>query len=200
MHKAYQGGTYQTAADYEDQMLKSLLETAPLYGNVNILVTADHGEALGEHDISGHGYGLWNCITHIPMIVADDERSGTTNALTDSGTVHEILRGWMIGDKLRVRRDKKYVYQVGVTSSLGVLYWHYGVVYPDKAQYILCRYEDKQVAICVPDEESIIGKDPDPITVFRNRNALYGPELLGLDDTLPPDVEQRLKDLGYFDE
>jgi arylsulfatase A-like enzyme len=34
-----------------------------------IVVTADHGEAFGEHDMRQHGYELWETLVHVPMII-----------------------------------------------------------------------------------------------------------------------------------
>jgi arylsulfatase A-like enzyme len=34
-----------------------------------LLVTSDHGEALGEHGLWGHMFGLYNEILHIPLVV-----------------------------------------------------------------------------------------------------------------------------------
>ncbi len=35
-----------------------------------LVVTSDHGEHFGEHDLVGHGYDLWEETQHIPLIVA----------------------------------------------------------------------------------------------------------------------------------
>ncbi len=34
-----------------------------------IIVTADHGEAFGEHDMSWHGIELWEMLVHVPLLV-----------------------------------------------------------------------------------------------------------------------------------
>lgn len=202
MHKPYKDGSYMDAAKYESAMLKSLLETAPLYGDVNMLVTADHGEALGEHDIVGHGYGLWDCITHIPMVIADGERRGSTNLLTDSGTVNLFLRQWMMGEKVQVPRNKTYVYQVGFTTMKdeprGAL--HFGVVYKDKSQYILQVTGDQQLTFCVPNVDAVIGKEPDALEVIKKEHRAYGHSIDDLKDSLPDEVMERLTGLGYFDQ
>ncbi len=33
------------------------------------IVTSDHGESLGEHGLWGHNFGLYNEVTHIPLII-----------------------------------------------------------------------------------------------------------------------------------
>jgi arylsulfatase A-like enzyme len=34
-----------------------------------IIVTADHGESFGEHQLMGHGHGLYDTLLHVPLII-----------------------------------------------------------------------------------------------------------------------------------
>ncbi len=34
-----------------------------------IIISADHGEAFGEHHMYRHGFELWNMLTHVPLII-----------------------------------------------------------------------------------------------------------------------------------
>ncbi|HSN97959.1 MAG TPA: sulfatase-like hydrolase/transferase, partial [Candidatus Nanopelagicales bacterium] len=34
-----------------------------------IIVTADHGEAFGEHKMYRHGFEIWDVLTHVPLII-----------------------------------------------------------------------------------------------------------------------------------
>jgi choline-sulfatase len=34
-----------------------------------IIVSADHGEAFGEHKMYRHGFELWNVLTHVPLMI-----------------------------------------------------------------------------------------------------------------------------------
>ena len=66
--------TYRTAylADLEDidVAIGDILEAADwIADDAVIVVTSDHGELLGEHDLWGHGAYLWEPLTHVPMIV-----------------------------------------------------------------------------------------------------------------------------------
>jgi arylsulfatase A-like enzyme len=53
---------------YIGQLLKEL-KADNLYDNTWIIVTADHGELLGEHNIFGHGKHLYQEELHIPMLL-----------------------------------------------------------------------------------------------------------------------------------
>jgi choline-sulfatase len=37
--------------------------------NTAIIVSADHGEAFGEHRQQKHGYELWEELVHVPMVI-----------------------------------------------------------------------------------------------------------------------------------
>ncbi|HEY2365404.1 MAG TPA: sulfatase-like hydrolase/transferase, partial [Polyangiaceae bacterium] len=37
--------------------------------NTAIVVTSDHGEAFGEHNMSWHGAELWECLVRVPLVV-----------------------------------------------------------------------------------------------------------------------------------
>lgn len=54
----------------------------PLLGdrldNALVIVTSDHGEMLGEHDVFGHGSHMWDQLTRVPLIV-----KGTSVELPD---------------------------------------------------------------------------------------------------------------------
>ena len=45
------------------------LKTLGLYENTLIIVTSDHGEGLGEHGESKHGYYVYHSTTRIPLVI-----------------------------------------------------------------------------------------------------------------------------------
>lgn len=56
-----------------------------------IIISADHGEAFGEHHMYRHGFELWNMLTHVPLMIRapgitprqiDSPRSGVDLAPT----------------------------------------------------------------------------------------------------------------------
>jgi arylsulfatase A-like enzyme len=70
---------YDDALSYLDQevgRLLAFLEAQPDGGRTCIIVTADHGEALGEHDRLGHNCVLYDQVLHVPLIVRFPTASG----------------------------------------------------------------------------------------------------------------------------
>ncbi len=61
---------YQGEIAYTDACLGKLFEAIiPVQQNTFIVLTADHGEGLGEHGELSHGYFLYNTTLHVPWII-----------------------------------------------------------------------------------------------------------------------------------
>ena len=64
---------YDNGLAYADEQIGRLLhelEASPEGRNTYIIVTADHGEAFGEHGSYGHGWTLHREVLHVPLIIA----------------------------------------------------------------------------------------------------------------------------------
>jgi arylsulfatase A-like enzyme len=68
-----------------DQKLGNLfaaLKEMNLYEKTLIIITSDHGEAFGEHNLMLHGRALFNNNLHVPLLIKypfDDNRTGVTD-------------------------------------------------------------------------------------------------------------------------
>jgi arylsulfatase len=63
---------YDGALRYLDMRLKELVEALERLGrweNTLLVVTADHGQLLGEHGLAGHRHLLYEEVLHVPLIV-----------------------------------------------------------------------------------------------------------------------------------
>jgi len=67
---------YDGALRYLDDQVSDLLaelERRGILRNTIVIVTADHGEQFGEHDLNFHGNSLYRQLLHVPlMVIADD--------------------------------------------------------------------------------------------------------------------------------
>jgi arylsulfatase A-like enzyme len=64
---------YDDAVRYVDSQVGELLrflEDSPEWSNTYIILTADHGEAFGEHGTYTHGWDLYREILHVPLLIA----------------------------------------------------------------------------------------------------------------------------------
>jgi arylsulfatase A-like enzyme len=57
---------------FTDHFIGKLLdwaESKAWWQNTVLIVTADHGEAFGEHGMYKHAFELWDVLTHVPLLV-----------------------------------------------------------------------------------------------------------------------------------
>ncbi len=57
---------------FVDMHLKKILDFVdkqPWGKRTMLIITADHGEAFGEHKMYRHGFELWDVLTHVPLII-----------------------------------------------------------------------------------------------------------------------------------
>jgi choline-sulfatase len=65
-------GRFDSEVWYTDMWLGKLFEFAqkqPWWENTAIIISADHGEAFGEHGMYKHAFEIWEVLTRVPLIV-----------------------------------------------------------------------------------------------------------------------------------
>ncbi|MGQ0766493.1 MAG: sulfatase [Gemmatimonadota bacterium] len=63
---------YDGAIAYLDSVVYSVVKTIETEGSLDrtlVIVTSDHGEAFGEHNLSGHGNSAYLDVTHVPLML-----------------------------------------------------------------------------------------------------------------------------------
>lgn len=63
---------YDSALNYDDQQIGNLLQELDRRGlaqNTLVVITSDHGESLGQHDMLYHGIALYLEQIHVPLII-----------------------------------------------------------------------------------------------------------------------------------
>ena len=63
---------YDAEVAYQDHVLAELFEVldgAAHRENTVVIVAADHGEMLGEHELMGHGFGVYQELIHVPLLI-----------------------------------------------------------------------------------------------------------------------------------
>ncbi|MDP9170772.1 MAG: sulfatase-like hydrolase/transferase [Acidobacteriota bacterium] len=72
MHKPWRQPSYEAQAAAVDQLLGGFQQTLKREGwwdRSLVVLTADHGEGLGDHGESDHGYYIYQSTMHVPLIV-----------------------------------------------------------------------------------------------------------------------------------
>ncbi|HNB50494.1 MAG TPA: sulfatase [Anaerolineales bacterium] len=63
---------YDAEVAYQDEalgQLLTLLDTPYHRENTLVIIVGDHGEMLGEHQIMGHGLGVYQELIHVPLLI-----------------------------------------------------------------------------------------------------------------------------------
>lgn len=79
LEELYGEDGYDAELGYVDRSLEGLwnfLNAQGLYKKSLIIFLADHGESLGEHDESTHGYFIYQSTLHVPLIIHWPQNSG----------------------------------------------------------------------------------------------------------------------------
>ncbi len=80
MHALYEGDIAYLDAKLGD--LFGFLKSSNVLDNTVFIITSDHGENFGDHDLIEHQFCLYNSLLHVPLIIRypDKVRPGTINS------------------------------------------------------------------------------------------------------------------------
>jgi tetratricopeptide (TPR) repeat protein len=73
------GRPYDAEIAYVDAEVGALLKAIDRRDTV-VIVTADHGESLGDHGEPDHGFFLYDATLHVPLIITGPARFGSTGS------------------------------------------------------------------------------------------------------------------------
>ncbi|MCB9744788.1 MAG: sulfatase [Alphaproteobacteria bacterium] len=116
--EAYRRG-YHAVVEDTDAIIGGILDALGEHrADTLIVLTSDHGELLGEHDVVGHGYWVWEGLTHVPLIVENGPALPDTLGIASiAGVVTHGLgldvkwptveHGWVQGVPLASQREGK---------------------------------------------------------------------------------------------
>jgi uncharacterized sulfatase len=88
---------YDAEVAYQDEalgQLLTLLDTPHHRENTLVIIVGDHGEMLGEHQIMGHGLGVYQELIHVPLLIrAPGQTQGgrVPQAVSTTQLFHTVL-------------------------------------------------------------------------------------------------------------
>ena len=97
VREAYKAA-YHAAIEDTDTLMAGILEALGTHrSDTLVVVTSDHGELLGEHGHMGHGWWLWEELSHVPLIVdhphLDGEQESLPTVLSNVAVPDLLTRG-----------------------------------------------------------------------------------------------------------
>lgn len=212
---------YDGAIRYLDERVGQLLESlrgGDDWEDTIVVLTSDHGECLGEHDLLGHG-NLYEPGVHVPLVVkppasADvdtgrvEERVSTISlyrTIADIvGDAPDRVRGEDLFDEPGSERvltqdfSSTWSWSEYETDESGV-----SATYDDELKLIAS--EEREELYLVPEGEGVEQPHDDPSAKHRLRSALDDclAELDAADERESGDISaetsDRLRELGYIE-
>jgi len=85
-HKSILDGIYDAEVANQDEQLGAFfaqLRSSGVLDNTLVIITADHGDHLGEKQLIGHSFLLYNELTHVPLIIRDPANNLPRGATVD---------------------------------------------------------------------------------------------------------------------
>lgn len=194
LHYSYAASTARLAEDLYD-----LVEFLP--GNPVVILTADHGEAFGEHGFLGHvANRMVGTLLHVPLIVHDRARPGAAK-VTQPVSIKDIptiathaSRGDRVSrfnDQILLSED--YQYPGGHTVAARIGRW-LGVM---SETFPPVYYDLKRDAHTLTPLDSVPAEPKLALSRALVLRENVGGALLPDEDQA--EIEQRLKDLGYME-
>lgn len=89
----FQGRPYDAEIAYTDRQVGRLVEFLKSNGlddETLVVVTADHGEGLGEHHEETHGSTIYNSILHVPLIISGTARIPAGQRISEAVSVVDM--------------------------------------------------------------------------------------------------------------
>jgi choline-sulfatase len=89
----HDGHPYDAAISFDDAQVARVLaalRSKGIYEHTLVIVTSDHGESLGEHGESEHGFFVYNATLHVPMIVKRPGRNDGGSVVAEPASTIDI--------------------------------------------------------------------------------------------------------------
>ena len=88
LHLAYDGGLRYI--DSQIRRVLDALQARGVLGNTLVIVTADHGEAFGEHDVLTHGNSVYLPQLQVPLVIALPGRAVRDSVVQEPVTLRDL--------------------------------------------------------------------------------------------------------------
>lgn len=202
-------------ADSQIQVLLDRLRSRNLLDRTMIVVAADHGESLGEHDEQTHGVFIYDSVLHVPFIVVYPgiikERTSVNGLvrlvdvfptiLDYAGiTIPPGLDGSSLKESVARGKSNETLHYEESQLPENTYGWSplYGVRTPEW-HFILAPQKELYNVVSDPREEkNLAGQSPEMTSALEARLRSYSYEgTRSVPSGVPEELKERLASLGY---
>jgi arylsulfatase A-like enzyme/Tfp pilus assembly protein PilF len=211
-------GLYDGEISYTDNLIgriKAYLEQNELLDTTLVVLTADHGESLGEHQESGHGFFIYDATMRVPLIirmpgakpvkVKDQVRSidlfatvcDATGVAANTGegvSLMPLVNGMTLNKKLAAYSESYYPrfhYGWSELKALRTNDYKY-IQAPDRELYRLTEDSSERLNLYPKEQKRAQPFESELATMLANFATVKGPQ------TMDDDSLEKLQALGYI--
>ena len=192
------------------------------YGNTLIVVAGDHGESLGEHGESMHGFFIYNATLHVPLIVKFPRGNNAGRVVAESVSLVDIfptvLQILGVSDPVTAKVQGRGLLSVILGKAAGYRPEIYAETYYPRLQFgwselrALITETDKFVLapkqelydyrIDFPESRNLASEKSVVANQLRDRlrdliRRYSAPSSSSARSNLDPETRERLRSLGY---
>ena len=214
---------YDGEIAYVDETVGRLLDELRelgLYDSTLIVVTADHGDGLGDHREMTHAFQLYNSTLRVPFLVrvpsapknvVSQRRVGTVDILptvldllsipVPEGVQGISLKGSIIGQDQSAGRDGRSLYAETLSPRLSQGWGELRAIYKDRYKYIFGPRPELYDLEEDPDElNDLVTELPSVATSLKGQLAdwLGGSSVVDARVEIDTETRHRLMSLGYL--
>jgi len=219
----YRDDLYSGEIAYTDYCLADVIDKLKelnLYESALIILVSDHGEGLGEHGESEHGYFIYPCTTRVPFIIKPPGGLQDTRRITDTVSLVDVvptilsclkidipdyIQGkdlFVYGRKTAPANENRSVY----TESFGAVKYGcnplFGLVNRQFEYINTTRPELYELSGDYSALTNLVDTNPERARLMKNQLLEMLPQLVGknVNDseiTLDAESRKRLESLGY---
>ena len=93
VYRRFGEDSYDNCVAYLDEQLGGLFEELQRRGELDrtlVIVTSDHGEGFGQHDLFGHGESLYRPEIHVPLVIVLPAGQRTTGIVCEPVSLRDL--------------------------------------------------------------------------------------------------------------
>ncbi len=211
-------GLYDGEISYSDNLIgrmREYLEQNDLLDTTLVILTADHGESLGEHEESGHGFFIYDATMRVPLIirmpgakgvkVKDQVRSidlfaticdatGVAAKTGEGTSLMPLVHGGTLSKKLVAYSESYYPrfhYGWSELKALRTNDYKY-IQAPDRELYRLSEDSGERANTYTREQKRAQPFETELATMLANFATVKGPQ------TMDDDSLEKLQALGYI--